>query len=67
VIAMRTRILLLVFKRELATLQIHPLKKVIKVNFQGIFLLVIKFLLIMLSMVNLYVKMEEKVHVNILV
>jgi hypothetical protein len=34
VIAMRTRTFLLVFKRELVTLQIHLLKKAIKVNVQ---------------------------------
>jgi hypothetical protein len=64
---MRTRTLLLVFKRELVTLQIHLLKKAIKVNVQGIFLPIIRLLLIMLRMVNLHVKMEEKVHVHIVV
>jgi hypothetical protein len=64
---MRTRTLLLVFKGELVTLQIHLLKEVIKVNVQGIILLIIQFLLIMLSMINLYVKMEEKVHIHIVV
>jgi hypothetical protein len=54
-------------QRELVTLQIHLLKKVIKVNVQGIFLPIIRLLLIMLSMVNLHVKMEEKVHVHIVV
>jgi hypothetical protein len=38
VTAMRKRTLLLVFKRELVTLQIHLLKKAIKVNVQGILL-----------------------------
>jgi hypothetical protein len=64
---MGTRTLLLVFKRELVTLPIHLLKKVIKVNVQGIFLPIIQLLLIMLSMINLHVKMAEKVHVNIVV
>jgi hypothetical protein len=67
VIAMRTRTLLLVFKGELVTLQIHLLKEVIKVNVQGIILPIIQLLLIMLSMINLHVKMEEKVHVHIVV
>jgi hypothetical protein len=67
VTTIRTRTFLLVFKRELVTLQIHLLKKVIKVNVQGIFLPIIQFLLIMLSMVNLHVKMEENVHVHIVV
>jgi hypothetical protein len=62
---MRTRTLLLVFKGELVTLQIHLLKEAIKVNVQGIILPIIQFLLITLSMINLHVKMEEKVHVHI--
>jgi hypothetical protein len=66
-IVMRERTLLLVFKGELVTLQIHLLKEAIKVNVQGIFLPIIRFLLIMISMVNLHVKMEEKVHVHIVV
>jgi hypothetical protein len=65
--AMQTRTLLLVFKGELVTLQIHLLKEAIKVNVQGIFLPIIRFLLIMLSMINLHVKMAEKVHVHIVV
>ena len=64
---MRTRTLLLVFKGDLVTLQIHLLKEAIKVNVQGIILLIIQFLLIMLSMINLYVKMEERIHVHIVV
>jgi hypothetical protein len=64
---MRTRTLLLVFKGELVTLQIHLLKEAIKVNVQGIILLIIQLLLIMLSMINLYVKMEERIHVHIVV
>jgi hypothetical protein len=64
---MRTRTLLMVFKGELVTLQIHLLKYAIKVNVQGIILLIIQSLLIMLRMINLYVKMEEKVHVHIVV
>jgi hypothetical protein len=64
---MRTRTLLLVFKGELVTLQIHLLKEAIKVNGQGIILPIIQFLLIMLSMINLHVKMEEKIHVHIVV
>jgi hypothetical protein len=55
---MRTRTLLMVFKGELVTLQIHLLKETIKVNVQGIILLIIQLHLIMLSMINLYVKME---------
>jgi hypothetical protein len=62
---MNTITYLLVFKCDLVTLQIHLLKKVIKVNVQGIFLPITWFLLIMLSMVNLHVKMKEKVHVHI--
>jgi hypothetical protein len=64
---MRTRTDLLVFKRELVTLQIHLLKGAIKVNVQGINLPIIQLLLIMLNMINLHVKMEEKVHVHIVV
>jgi hypothetical protein len=64
---MRTRTLLLVFKGELVTLQVHLLKEAIKVNVQGIIPLIIQLLLIMLSMINLYVKMEERIHVHILV
>jgi len=64
---MRTITFLLVFKGEMVTLQIHLLKKAIKVNVQGIFLHIIQFLLIMLSMVNFHAKMEEKVHVHIVV
>jgi hypothetical protein len=64
---MRTRTLLLVFKGELVTLQIHLLKDEIKVNVQGIFLTIVQLLLIMLSMINLHVKMEEKFHVHIVV
>jgi hypothetical protein len=65
--AMRTRTLLLFFKGELVTLQIHLLKKVIKVNVKGIFLPIIQLLLIMLSMINLHVKMAKKIHVHIVV
>jgi hypothetical protein len=64
---MRRRTLLLVFKRDFVTLPTHLLKKAIKVNVQGIFLPIIQLLLIMLSMVNLHVKMEEKVHAHIVV
>jgi hypothetical protein len=67
VTAMRTRTLLLVFNGQLVTLQIHLLKEAIKVNVQGIILLIIQLLLIMLSMINLYVKMEERIHVHIVV
>jgi hypothetical protein len=67
VTVMRTRTLLMVFKGELLTLQIHLLKEAIKVNVQGIILLIIQFLLIMLSMIILYVKMEERIHVHIVV
>jgi hypothetical protein len=67
VTTMRTRTFFLVFKRELVTLQIHLLKKEIKVSVQGIFLPITQLLLIMLSMVNLHVKLEEKVHVHIVV
>jgi hypothetical protein len=62
---MRKKTLLLVFKGELVTLQIHLLKEAIKVNVQGIILLIIQLLLIMLSMINLYLKMEERIHVHI--
>jgi hypothetical protein len=64
---MKTRTLLMVFKEELVTLQIHLLKEAIKVNVQGIILLIIQLFFIMLNMINLYVKMEEKVHVHIVV
>jgi hypothetical protein len=64
---MRTRTLLMVFKGELVTLQIHLLKEAIKVNVQGIIMLIIQLLLIILSMINLYVKMEERIHVHIVV
>ena len=64
---MRTRADLLVFKRELLTLPIHLLKGVIKVNVQGINLPITQLLLIMLSMINLHVKMAKKFHVHIVV
>jgi hypothetical protein len=64
---MRTRKLLMVFKGELVTLQINLLKEAIKVNVQGIILLIIQLLLIMLSIITLYVKMEERIHVRIVV
>jgi hypothetical protein len=64
---MRTRTLLMVFKGELVTLQIHLLKEAIKVNVPGIILLIIQLHLIMLSMIDLYVKMEERIHVRIVV
>jgi hypothetical protein len=64
---MRIRTLLMVFKGELVTLQIHFLKEAIKVNIQGIILLIIQLLLIMLSIITLYVKMEERIHVRIVV
>jgi hypothetical protein len=67
VTTIRKRKLFLVFKRELETRQIHLLKKAIKVNVEGIFLPIIRFIFIMLSMVNFHVKMEEKVHVHIVV
>jgi hypothetical protein len=57
---MRTRTLLMVFKGELVTLQIHLLKEAIKVNAQGIILLIIQLLLIMLSMISLYCKNGRK-------
>jgi hypothetical protein len=60
---MRTRTLLMVFKGELVTLQIHLLKEAIKVNVQGIILLIIQLHLIMLSMINL----EERILVHIVV
>jgi hypothetical protein len=66
-IVMRTRTLLIVFKEELVTLQIHLIKEARKLNVQGIILLIIQMLLIMLSMINLYVKMEERIHVHIVV
>jgi hypothetical protein len=64
---MRTRTLLMIFKGELVTLQIHLLKEAIKVNVQGIILLIIQLLLIMLSIITSYVKMEERIHVRIVV
>jgi hypothetical protein len=65
--AMHTRTSLLVFKGELVTLQIHLLNEAIKVSIQGIFLPIIQLLLIMLNIVNLHVKMEEKFHAHIVV
>jgi hypothetical protein len=61
VTVMRTRTLLMVFKGEFVTLQIHLLKEAIKVNAPGIIPLIIQLLLIM------YVKMEERIHVRIVV
>ena len=46
---------LLVFRREPLPHQIHLLKKVSKVNVQGINLPLIKFLLIVINMVNLHI------------
>jgi hypothetical protein len=63
---MKTRTDLLVFKRELVTLQIHLLKEAKKVNVQGINLPITQLLLIMLSMINLHINME-KGHVHIVV
>jgi hypothetical protein len=63
VTVMRTRTLLMVFKGELVTLQIHLLTEAIKVNVQGIILLIIQLHLIMLSMINL----EERILVHIVV
>jgi hypothetical protein len=60
---MRTRTLLIVFEGEPVTLQIHLLKEAIKVNVQGIILLIIQLHLIMLSMINL----EERILVHIVV
>ena len=51
----------MVFKGELVTLQIHLLKEATKVNAPGIIPLIIQLLLIM------YVKMEERIHVHIVV
>jgi hypothetical protein len=53
-------------QKELVTLPIHLLKGAIKVNVQGINLPITQLLLIMLSMINLHVKME-KGHVHIVV
>ena len=64
---MRTRTLLLVFKGELVTLQIHLLKEAIKVNAQGIIPLIVQLHLIMLSIITLYVKMDEGILVHIVV
>ena len=58
---MRTRTLLMVFKGELVTLQIHLLTEAIKVNAPGIIPLIIQLFFIM------YVKMEERIHVHIAV
>jgi hypothetical protein len=63
VTVMRTRTLLMVFKGELVTLQLHLLTEAIKVNVQGIILLIIQLHLIMLSMINL----EERILVHIVV
>jgi hypothetical protein len=63
VTVMKTRTLLMVFKGELVTLQLHLLTEAIKVNFQGIILLIIQLHLIMLSMINL----EERILVHIVV
>jgi hypothetical protein len=53
--------------QEQILIQVHLLKEAIKVNVQGIISLIIQLLLIMLSMINLYVKMEERIHVHIVV
>jgi hypothetical protein len=63
VIVMRTKTLLMVFKGELVTLQLHLLTEAIKLNVQGIILLIIQLHLIMLSMINL----EERILVHIVV
>jgi len=58
---------LLVFQREPLPHQIHLLKKATKVNVQGINMPLIKFLLIMLNMVNLYIIFGENLHVPFVV
>jgi hypothetical protein len=63
VIVMRTRTLLMIFKGELVTIQLHLLTEAIKVNVQGIIPLIIQLHLIMLSMINL----EERILVHIVV
>lgn len=65
--ALRLLTPLLVFRREPLPHQIHLLEKVTKVNVQGINIPLIKFLLIMLNMVNLHVRFGEKVHVPFVV
>ena len=67
VTVMRTRTLLMVCRRELVTLQIHLLTEAIKVNAPGIIPLIDQLHLIMLSIINLYAKMEERIHVRIVV
>ena len=62
---------LLVFKRELEPLQVHLLKKVIKMNIQrniqGIILVVIMLFMIMSSMKNLHELMGQNFVVHIVV
>jgi hypothetical protein len=65
VTVMRTRTLLMVFRRELVTLQLHLLTEAIKVNAPGIIPLIVQLHLIMLSIIILHVTMEERIHVHI--
>lgn len=58
---------LLVFRREPIPHQIHLFKKATKVNVQGINLPLIKFLLIMINMVNLQIIFGENLHVHFVV
>jgi hypothetical protein len=60
VTVMRKRTLLMVFKGESVTLQLHLLTEAIKVNVQGIILLIIQLHLIMLNL-------EERILVHIVV
>ena len=57
----------LVFQIEPLPLQIHLLKKEKKVNVQDINLPLIKFLLIMINMVNLHTRFGENIHVPFVV
>jgi hypothetical protein len=67
VTVMRIRTLLMVCRGELVTLQIHLLTEAIKVNAPGIIPLIIQLHLIMLSIITLYVKMDEGILVHIVV
>ena len=59
---------LLVFKGEPLPHQINLLKKATKVNVQGINLPLIKFLLIMINMVNIHIRYrKELAHVPFVV
>lgn len=61
--SLRTLKLLLVFWRKPLPHQIHLLKKATKVKVQGINLPLIKFLFIMINMVNLHIRLGDNLHI----